>query len=329
MRRRTFIIAACLSAVVIAGYLLAEIDPVYGQAVDSYGWTVCNTATGSNPSTFTPLSDSAAAAKVTLMTENRPTNASATGVVPDPNDYIPSAAEISAFRTGETNINGQTAVQFNPYEAYVTGGYSGTTDDIIQWGAAKWGIPADWLRAEYVKESYWHQAPPNGLACSAQSSVCSGQGCGDFYAVSNQANYPAYSRVTSGSTPGACQSLGIAQPKWNHPDVNNAQVGIEPLRWKSTAFNVDVQASYLRFYFDDPQGTRSAWGDASYVRCQNWNSVGAWYSPYPWGNSDQLSYVSAIQNILNNTQDWKQAAFPPATPLNPPTGLRAKSTAPR
>ncbi len=42
-------------------------------------------------------------------------------------------------------------------KANITGGFRGTTDEIIQWAAQKWGIEADIIRAVAVKESYWNQ----------------------------------------------------------------------------------------------------------------------------------------------------------------------------
>ena len=88
---------------------------------------------------YTPLSDAQAAADVTAEPENRPAN------TPE-NEDMPSAAALQAFYSARNN-HGQTVVQANPYDAYVTGHYTGTTDEIIQWAAWKWGIPADWLRA--------------------------------------------------------------------------------------------------------------------------------------------------------------------------------------
>ena len=40
----------------------------------------------------------------------------------------------------------------------VTGGYTGTTDEILRWGACKWGLDENTLRAVAVQESYWHQS---------------------------------------------------------------------------------------------------------------------------------------------------------------------------
>ena len=38
----------------------------------------------------------------------------------------------------------------------VTGNFTGTTTEIIQWAACKWGIDEDTIRAQAVVESYWH-----------------------------------------------------------------------------------------------------------------------------------------------------------------------------
>ena len=42
--------------------------------------------------------------------------------------------------------------------ARVDGDFTGTTDEIIQWAACKWGIDEDIARAQLVKESAWHQS---------------------------------------------------------------------------------------------------------------------------------------------------------------------------
>ncbi len=41
--------------------------------------------------------------------------------------------------------------------ARVTGNFTGTTDEIIEWVACKWGIDEDIVRAQIAKESWWHQ----------------------------------------------------------------------------------------------------------------------------------------------------------------------------
>ena len=230
---------------------------------------------------YTPLSDAQAAADVTPEPENRPANE------PE-NDYMPTQAQLAAFYSA-TNQYGQTTVQANPYNAYVTGHFTGTTDEIIQWAAWKWGIPADWLRAEYVKESNWNMSQLGDLATVSPA----------WYA-----EYPPQAQVPG--TDEVYQSLGISQVKWI-PD-GSVGAGTEPLRWESTAFNVDYQAATIRFYYDDPDGVRSSWGDSTYSPGNAWDSLGGWYEPYPWLNSGQLAYVAAVQQILA-ARTWAQPGF--------------------
>ncbi len=40
----------------------------------------------------------------------------------------------------------------------VTGNFKGTTDEIIQWGACKWGIDEDIVRAMAIGESNWRMS---------------------------------------------------------------------------------------------------------------------------------------------------------------------------
>ena len=63
------------------------------------------------------------------------------------NRYVPAPAELAAFRRAQ--------VELPAYERHVTGRFVGTTDEIIQWAAWKWGIDEDLVRAMAVRESGW------------------------------------------------------------------------------------------------------------------------------------------------------------------------------
>jgi hypothetical protein len=257
----------------------------------STGTTGCSEQTMWRPrSGFLPLSDADALARVCKAAEIRPANATA-------NAYVPSATELATFRAAKDTY-GDTAVQANPYNAYVTGGCGSagrTTDEIIQCTAAKWGIPADWLRAQYTQESWWNHTTSLGDK--------------RFVGTTDALLYPAFSREkdSSGNLTGyVWESVGISQVKWR-PDGSDG-AGTEPLRWQSTAFNADYQAADVRFSYDDPQGARSSWGDATYTPGEDWWSIGGWFEPYPWHNSGQASYVSSVQNHLAK-RDWAQPGF--------------------
>jgi hypothetical protein len=268
-------------------------------------WAGCsrNASTG-GPSTFTPLSDRAAAALVTPEPETRPDNEKAYSIDgaahPSTNFYVPSKAQIAKFRSAKTSL-GQPVLQLDPYLRYVDGRdglHHPTTDELIQWSAHKWGIPENTLRAEYVLESYWNSWFR-----------------GDLTAVTaaDYGKYPPQARVPGQRQ--AYQSLGITQVRWDPKGDFGA--GTEPLRWLSTAFNIDFQAATVRFFYDDPNGARKTWGDSTYQPCQKWNSIGGWFSPYPWANAHQAQYAATVRHNLA-TSAWRSSTFLSFTPTIPP-----------
>lgn len=315
--KSAWLILGVIGAVVAAGCGLTRTAAPSTAVADRHGdghrqtaWAACNrNAREARPSTFRPLSDARAASLVTPQPETRSLNARPYTVAGKrylaANYYVPTNAELRDFRRARTST-GQPILQFNPYYAYVDGRDGmrrPSTDDLIQWAAHKWGIPGDWLRAEYVKESYWSQ-----IQLGDETRVSA-----RWYDM-----YPFQARVTH--TLDVYASLGITQVQWT-PD-GAVGVGAEPLRWKSTAFNIDYQAATVRFYYDDPRGARSTWGDGSYVPCQQWNSIGGWFRPFPWGNGDQQTYIHAVRDILaqrvwtsSDFLSWHPSALPPGVKL--------------
>lgn len=93
-----------------------------------------------------PLDDREAAARVNTTAEDiRPENAAE-------NRRRPTRAELARFRERNDFVPGD-------YAELVTGRFSGTTDDIIEWAAWKWGIDEDLLRAQAMHESSWRMGP--------------------------------------------------------------------------------------------------------------------------------------------------------------------------
>jgi hypothetical protein len=226
-----------------------------------------------------PLPDLLAAALVTPEPENRPGNVQA-------NDDVPTDAQLGAFRA-ERNNNGVRITRANHWYAYVTGrpGLSNpSTDELIQWAAHKWGIPEDWLRAEMVVESGWRQSYLGDLTAVSKS----------WYSL-----YPPQARAGRDQVH---QSMGISQVKW----IPNRRVGAgtEPLRWESTAFTLDYLGATIRWYYDGD----CRWCTSGYSAGQQWNSVGAWCEPYPWGNSVQQEYVQRVQAALAD-RTWVRPGF--------------------
>lgn len=235
---------------------------------------------------FLPLTDAEASALVTRVPEVRLENVAR-------NAYVPSDAELQAFHAELLVANDPQ----NPYLAYVTGrpGITDpTTDELIQWCSHKWKLPTNVVRAQMHQESRWSM-----------------DFLGDATTQPDQAHYdaaPEYARVPSSLV--VYESLGISQLRWFPDKVGNLNPhpGTDPLRWKSTAFNLDVYGATVRAYFDDPGGWRTDWGDVTYEPGDEWLSVGGWFLPYPWDNEGQNGYVAAVQARLDSVP-WTVADF--------------------
>jgi soluble lytic murein transglycosylase-like protein len=96
---------------------------------------------GTRPPGTPALPDLAAKARVRAAPELRPGNALA-------NAAVPTRRQLAAFHRRSRTT----------YTRRVTGGFTGTTDEILQWAAWKWGINEDVLRAVAIRESQWNQA---------------------------------------------------------------------------------------------------------------------------------------------------------------------------
>jgi hypothetical protein len=223
-----------------------------------------------------PLSDAEAAARVAAHPDSGPENAQA-------NDFVPSEAELAAFHEAEKHTGWV-------YSRYVTGrpGISDpSTDDLIQWAAAKWGIPAQLLRALCYGESGWEQAHVTDNRKVSKA----------WYRL-----YPPQARIAGSNEEEVYESMGITSLKWE-PEGSQPP-GTEPLRWKSTAFNLDFLGSQLRYYYDG----LATWVGKGYRAGQAWDSVGAWFEPTPWGGSEQRWYIKYLKRI-ERERPWLSPNF--------------------
>ena len=81
--------------------------------------------------------------------ENRSDNTTA-------NNYIPVRG--SDFFDPQWGPNFGMDSRASAFSARIDGNFRGTTDEIIQWGACKWGFDEDIVRAVAIAESFWHQS---------------------------------------------------------------------------------------------------------------------------------------------------------------------------
>jgi hypothetical protein len=133
----------------------------------------------------------------------------------------------------------------------VTGNFTGTTDEIFQWAAAKWGLPDDLLRAIALLESRWSQA-----------------NFGDY--VSDPARCPEGPAVVP--CPVTFGIVGVKSTSWP---------GLFPWNRDSTAAAVDVLGGWLRGCYEGWVWWLRDHGNIThgrYAAGDLWGCAGAWFS---------------------------------------------------
>jgi hypothetical protein len=221
----------------------------------------------------------AAAIAGDASSETRPDNSVA-------NHSVPTFVQLMQFHLAP--IKGS----FAPIQDFlrVDGKFTGTTDQILRWGACKWGIDEDVVRAEAVTESHWHQAE-------------AGDRTSDLTLCPRGAGFPG---AWDGST--CKQSYGIMQMKFSC-------FGGWPLSKDSTAFNVDFRLAYQRACMNGdisylPQRTpapgypRYPMGNTDQMM---WGCMGDWFSG-SWYDPDALRYIGDLKAALLD-RSWTQPGF--------------------
>jgi autotransporter family porin len=72
-------------------------------------------------------------------------------------------------RPGNATYNNTRGTQGHPESPRITGNYTGTTDEILQWAACKWGLDEDIVRAQIAVESWWEQTAVGDTGTSCHS----------------------------------------------------------------------------------------------------------------------------------------------------------------
>jgi autotransporter family porin len=166
----------------------------------------------------------------------------------------------------------------------VDGNFTGTTDEIIQWAAAKWGLPDNLIRAEAVVESYWYQ----GLKTPSGDPV-EQRGYGDFGACGGSPTPAGY------GAPGPA-SFGLLQDKWcSFQDPGAPGWGGWPWTERSTAYSVDLYAATIRGCY---QGW-DTWLGNGYVAGDIWGCVGRWFSGQ-WHTPVAEGYIQMVMTNVSS-----------------------------
>jgi autotransporter family porin len=160
--------------------------------------------------------------------------------------------------------------------ARVTGNFTGTTDEILQWIACKWGVDEDVVRAQAATESTWRQyamgdwstrakrcAPDHGLGVDGRSGLCP-------------------------------ESWGILQVKYY----------FYPSTWPgiatSTAFNADVAFAIWRACYEGYETWLGvAEHGSDYKAGDLWGCIGRWYAG-KWHTPNAEFYIGIVKRKLDN-----------------------------
>jgi hypothetical protein len=156
------------------------------------------------------------------------------------------------------------------YETRITGDFTGTTDEIIQWAACKWGIADNMVRAQAVVESHWH------MDTESDKEPRSAGHC------------------APGDDRDPCPtSFGILQIKWYFHPSKNPVGNTYPMSKDMTAFSLDYALAELRGCYDGHAWVgKKATGDL--MGC-----MGLWYSG-EWRDDNALKYIGWVQRALDS-----------------------------
>lgn len=205
--------------------------------------------------------------------EPRPQNAQA-------NQTVPTAQQIAGLASWGASM-GQNPLADN-LRKQISGNFSGTTDEVLQWAACKWGIDPNIARAEAVIESSWTQSQRGDY--TSDQTACppgtwDGQGC--------------------------YQSYGILQVKYIY--FQSAW----PMVRTDTAFNAEFMYGIIRACYEGwttylSQRTPLP-GYPPYHAGDIWGCLGRWFSG-GWYDQGAVDYIQKVKTALAN-KAWLQAGF--------------------
>ncbi|MGH2480891.1 MAG: hypothetical protein ACRDHW_14655, partial [Ktedonobacteraceae bacterium] len=196
------------------------------------------------------------------------------------NQHIPTHQQIAQLAAWDASIS--VDPKADALRKQISGNFTGTTDEILQWVACKWGFDADIVRAEAVVESSWHQSQRGDY--TNDHSVCppdswDGQGC--------------------------YQSYGILQIKYRYNQST------WPMSRDDTAFSAEYVYGVIRTCFE---------GWTTYLRARTplpgyppyqagdlWGCLGRWFSG-GWYDQGAVNYIQKVKTALAE-KAWLRPGF--------------------
>ncbi len=206
-----------------------------------------------------------------------------------PGASLPSGSECAArvrpaaeVRSMNDRYNSTRGTKRNGYYTRVDGNYVGTTDEIIQWAACKWGIDEDWARAQVAKESWWDM-----------------RSAGDRTSDQN-ACHPDL-RTGSGTCP---ESVGLMQVRY----LYHREAFEDANAIRSSAYNVDYGFAVWRAcYNGELTWLNTVDRGATYGAGDLEGCLGVWFTGR-WYVDSASPYIAEVRR-LKNSRIWEQSDF--------------------
>jgi hypothetical protein len=201
--------------------------------------------------------------------------------LPSEVDCAARVRPLAELRPANTEYNAARGAGTTSRLPRVTGDFTGTTDEILQWVACKWGIDEDIVRAQIAKESWWNQS-----------------------AAGDMTSDPTLCHPSLRTTMPCAESVGLGQVRFRHHGA--AFSDDDALR--SSAYNVDYTYSVWRECFEG----RTAWlhgveRGAAYIAGDAWGCVGVWFAGR-WYTDAARRYISSVQEYVAE-RVWERPSF--------------------
>jgi hypothetical protein len=169
-----------------------------------------------------------------------------------------------------------------PFGKRVSGNFAGTTDEILRWGACKWGFDEDFVRAESYQVNAWHQASVSGW-------------------TSNRSNCPPSGGPTRNGPDGVecAQVFGIFGLTWQF------NKSAWPMYRDSTAFHVDYTLAVQRVCFEGLVDYMKGWGppEKQYGPNDEFGCAASFFTG-GWYDYTTIQQLNRIKDTLAK-QPWK------------------------
>ncbi len=214
-------------------------------------------------------------------------------------------------RAGNATANATRGTVANATYPRVTGNFTGTTDEILQWVACKWGIDEDYVRAQVLVESNWNQAALGDFTTTASA-------CSPAHPIGT---YPPQFTGDTTHTGQCPESVGLGQVRYPYHQAAFADLNAVT----SSAYNLDyVYGVWRACYEGQFTWLNQAERGRDYVAGDATGCLGVWFAGR-WYTQAAQGYISTWYTTLG-TRAWEQAAFPPAVP-RPATPATTTTTA--